>query len=261
MHIKPHCTTLPTAFDESLRNQVPLIQDDTEMEAFYSSLDVGDHVFSCSQDHLSTNAPSEEAKEALKVVQDFISNDASILLHPEQCIVMKASLDYLSNLSADDGISEEMKILISEASRLFTHWSRDYIEASMKIESIALELQRADKLEAGLKANKSQFCEVASMENELLQKLAMMEKSKKELEEQINAIKANLSACESQKNMVVQRKRDIYNQGKTIKVQRDELWKKVPHLQHEKGLAKETQAKIKAEWSKLGEKFKTIAVD
>ena len=99
------------------------------------------------------------------------------------------------------------------------------------------------------------------MENELLQKLAMMEKSKKEMEEQINAIKANLSACESEKNMVVQRKRDIYNQGKTIKVQRDELWKKVPHLQHEQGLAKETQAKIKAEWSKLGEKFKTIAVD
>ena len=59
----------------------------------------------------------------------------------------------------------------------------------------------------------------------------------------MNAIKANLSACELEKNMAVERKINIFVEGKTLKAQIDELNEKVPRLQHEQGLAKETQAK------------------
>lgn len=173
---------------------------------------------------------------------------------------MKNNLDYLSNLCSDDGIQGEMKTIISEASRELNHWSRDYIETSIKIESTASDLQRADELKSGVEANKNQFKEVVALQNELLQKLARMEKNKKELEEQINAIKANITAFELEKNMAHERMIDIFEKVKILKTQMDELTEKVLHLQHEQGLAKKSQAKITAEWSKLGEKFK-IAVD
>ncbi|KAK7291273.1 hypothetical protein RIF29_06278 [Crotalaria pallida] len=157
--------------DESFRYQVEQVQDDVEMEAFYASLDGGTRVPSCFRDESVTTVSSEESKEALKIVRDFISNDASIFLRAEKCSVMQASLDFLSNLSEDDAISDEMMTLISEASRKFTHWTNDYIEASMKIESISSELLIADELEAALEDNKKQFREVVALENELLQKL------------------------------------------------------------------------------------------
>ena len=248
LKMKASYTATPKTFDESfIRSQAPQV----DMEAFYASLDAGTHFLSRSCDESATTAPSEEARKALKIVQDFISNDASVLLHRQKCSVVKASLDYLSNLSADDGISGEMKTLISEASWLFTHWSRDYTEACMKIESTTSELHRADEseagLEAGLEANKNQFWDVVAWENKL--------------EEKINVIKAELSACESEKNMAIQRKGDIFEEGKTLMAQIDKLREKMPHLQHEQGLAKKTQAKITSEWSNLREKFKTTVVD
>lgn len=59
---------------------------------------------------------------------------------------MKNNLEYLFKLSSDVGIPREMKTLISEFSRELTHSSRDYIEASMKIESTTSDLQRANEL-------------------------------------------------------------------------------------------------------------------
>ncbi|QHO13978.1 TMV resistance protein N [Arachis hypogaea] len=262
IYVKTCSTGLPTTFDKSYINQVPLIQDDTEMEAFYSSLDVRSHVLSCSQDNLSANALSEETREAIKIVKYFISGDASVLLHQQQYSAVRTSLEYLSNLSADDGLSGRVLTLISEASWFLTHWSKDFVEASMKFEYTTSELQKADALEAGLEANKNQFKEAVAMENELHQKLAWIEKGKMGQEEHIKIVEANLSAYESEKNMALKRKRDIFEEGKTLKAQLDK-WRgeKVPRLRHEQGLAKAIQAKISAEWSNLGEKFKTIVVD
>ncbi|KAK7291271.1 hypothetical protein RIF29_06276 [Crotalaria pallida] len=169
----------------------------------------------------------EEAREVLKKVRDLISNDASIFLHPEKCSDMKDSLDYLSNLLSenDHGISREMITLISDASREFTHWSNDYTEANMKIECITPELMRVDLLQAALKDNMKQYRDVVALEN------------------------------------AHQRKRDIFEEGKMIKTQRDELRKKIPHLQHEHCLAKEKQTRIRHAWLKLGENFNKIFID
>ncbi|KAK7291268.1 hypothetical protein RIF29_06271 [Crotalaria pallida] len=255
-------------------------QADVEMEASYAYPDGGARVPSHSHDKSATTSLSEDAREALKIVQDFIDYDASILFHPEQCTVMKTNLDYLSTLSEDDGISEEMMTLISEASREFTHWCMDYTEATEKIESTASDLSRADKLEADLEDNKKRFRQIVALESDLLKKLAEMEERKKklkeqiiaiiadipsnqlekknELEEQIKDIIADISSYQLEKKMVHRRKRGTFEEGKMLKTQRDELRKKKPDLQHEHGLAKETHTKITDEWSKLGEKFKKI---
>ncbi|XLT60618.1 hypothetical protein S245_053520 [Arachis hypogaea] len=233
-------------FDDPLsRNQDHPVQENIEMEAFYVSLEAKARVLSSfwGDKHANNTATNEETKKALMTVQDFISQGASILLRPEQGKVMKANLDYLSNLTTDDGISEGMKTLISEASWLFNHWSRDYTEACMKIEFTNSELQRAYELEAGMEDNKNQFWEVVGLENEL--------------KDQINAIKAYLATCESEKDVAVQRKREIFEEGKTLKSQIDRLKEKMPQLQHEQGLAKIIREKISSEWSNLGEKFKT----
>ncbi|KAF7820288.1 TMV resistance protein N [Senna tora] len=245
---------------ESPRNQMDLTLDDVEMRAFYASLDAETSVVSPAKNtrlapELPKSTPCEETEKALKTLQDFLSKDFSVLLHPGQSNVMKSTLEYLSNLSEDDEVSIETRLLITEVSREFTRWSCDYNDASRKIESSTTNLLKADKIEESLEANKNQFKEVASLENELSNQLTSLEEKKKELEEQINAIKANICVFQSAKNTATKRKREIFEEGKTLKTQRDELKEQAPHLRDEWELAKKTQANIRAEWSKLGEKF------
>ncbi|MED6120241.1 hypothetical protein PIB30_019030 [Stylosanthes scabra] len=196
--------------------------DDVEIDAFYASLGVASiPMLSRSHEKLFTATPSdEETRKAFKYVQDFLSNDASVLLYPELCSILKANLDYLSKLSADNGsISTEMSKVISEASQFLTHWSRDYSEAHTKIDSIMSQLQRADELEMSLESNKKRYLEIVA--------------SRK-------------------------RKREVFEEGKTIKTELDELRKNVPQWEHEHTLAKKTQATIIAEWSRLRETFQNI---
>lgn len=259
LHKKTSSTMLLPSI-ESARNQGELTLDDVEMKAFYASLDAETSVVSPSQDtavitESSDTTPCEETKKALKTLQDLLSKDFSILLHPGQCGTVKSTIEYLSKLSADDGISVEMRLLILEVSREFTRWSCDYNDASRKIESASTNILKADKLEEGLEANKNQFKEVLSLENELSYQLASLEQKKKELEEQINAIKANISVFQSTKNTATKRKREVFEEAKTLKAQRDELREQVPHMRDEWEVAKKIQANIKAEWSKLGDKF------
>ncbi|KAJ1386720.1 Zinc finger, BED-type [Sesbania bispinosa] len=257
---KKTSSTMMVSSTESPRNQEELTLDDVEMKAFYASLDAETSVMSPSQDttvitDLSTTTPCEETKKALKTLQDLLSKDFPVLLHNGQCGTMKSTIEYLSKSSADDGISAEMRLLILEVSREFTRWSCDYNDASRKIESASSNILKADKLEEGLEANKNEFKEVLSLENELSNQLACLEQRKKELEEQINAIKANISVFQSAKNTAIKRKREVFEEAKTLKAQRDELREQVPHLRDEWEVAKKIQANIQDEWSKLGEKF------
>ncbi|XP_020212563.1 uncharacterized protein LOC109797070 [Cajanus cajan] len=245
---------------ESPKNQGELTLDDVEMKAFYASLDAETPVMSPSQDttvitESSNTTPCEETKKALKTLQDLLSKDFSDLLHTGQSSTIKSAIEYLSKLSADDGISAEMRLLILEVSREFTRWSCDYNDASRKIDSASTNISKADKLEENLEANKNEFKEVLSLENELSNQLSCLEKRKKELEEQINAIKANISVFQTARITSTKRKREVFEEAKILKAQRDDLREQVPHLRNELEVAKKNQAHIRSEWSKLGEKF------
>ncbi|TKY49757.1 TMV resistance protein N [Spatholobus suberectus] len=146
---------LPTTIG-SLRNQTNLTINDADMEAFYAVLDAETTVVSLNNDsrvvsELANKMPSEETKKALKTLEDFVSKDFPVLLGPSEYSTMKGTLDYLTNLPAEDGISVEIRSLIVEVSRQFTHWSWDYTYESKKIESITAKLLKADELEEGLK--------------------------------------------------------------------------------------------------------------
>ncbi|KAL1356253.1 hypothetical protein HN51_008263 [Arachis hypogaea] len=237
------CTASSTSTDKYLGDEnVISDDDDVEMNAFYASLDVsGIPMLPCSRDKLVTTTVSKdkEAREALRSVQHVISHDASVLLHPELCSILKANLDHLCKLSADHGrISREASKVISEASRVLTHWSRDYSEASVKIDSIMSHLQKADELEMSLESNKKRFLEVG----------------------QLNVDKA-MSVSQIEAGMFRKRKREIFEEGKTVKTQLDELKKNLPQWEHEHTLAKKTQATIIAEWSRLRENFQNIEKD
>ena len=247
---------------ESPQNEEELVLDDVEMKAFYASLDAETSVASPSQDtsaitELSNSTPCEETKKALKTLQDLLSKDFSVLVHPGQCGTLKSTIDYLSKLSVDDGISSEMKLLILEVSREFTRWSCDYNDASRKIESASTNIMKADKVEEGLEFNKDHFREVVFLEKELQKQLAYLEERKRELEEQINAINVNISASETAKKAATERKREIFEEARMLKARRDELKGQVPKLRDERELAKKIQANIRAKWSKLG-KFSAI---
>jgi hypothetical protein len=245
---------------QSPRNQDELSLDDVEMKAFYASLDVKASFKSSSQDatviaESSNNTPCEEISNALKTLQDLLSKDFSVLLQTGHCGTMKSTIEYLSKMSATNGISAELRLLISEVSREFTRWSCDYNDASKKIESASSNIIKADKLEESLEGNKNEFNDVLSLENDLYNQLATLDQRKKELEEQINAIKANISVFHSAKVTATKRKREVFEEAKTLKAERDELREQVPHLKEEREVAKKIQENIQAEWLKLGEKI------
>ncbi|XP_027358981.1 uncharacterized protein LOC113867733 [Abrus precatorius] len=264
LHPKPSSSILLSSIESPKNQGGELTLDDVEMKAFYASLDAETSVMSPSQDtpvitELSSNTtPCEETKKALKTLEDLLSKDFSVLLQSGQSCTIKSTIEYLSKLSADDGISAEMRLLILEVSREFTRRSCDYNDASRKIESASTNISRADKLEESLEANKNEFKEVSSLENELSNQLSCLEQRKKELEEQINAIKANISVFQSAKIASTKRKREVFEEAKTLKAQRDDLREQVPHLRVDWEAAKKIQANIRVEWSKLGEKFNKI---
>ncbi|KAE9600175.1 putative transcription factor/ chromatin remodeling BED-type(Zn) family [Lupinus albus] len=259
LHPKTSSTLLLPSI-ESPRNEGELTLDEVEMKAFYASLDAETSVVSPPQDNAAATespntTPCKETKKALKTLQDLVSKDFPILLHPGQTGTMKSTMEHLSKLSADDGLSSEIRLLILEVSREFIRCSCDYNDASRKIESYRTNILKADTLEEGLEANKNQFKEVLSLENESSNQLASLERKKKELEEQINAIKAHIFVSQSAKNNADKRKREVFEEAKMLKAQRDELREQLPHMRDECEVAKKVQANIKAEWSKLGEKF------
>ncbi|KOM43151.1 hypothetical protein LR48_Vigan05g075500 [Vigna angularis] len=240
--------------------QTSLTVNDADMEAFYAVLDDEISVVSLNNDStvvskLTNQRPSEETKKALKSLQAHVTKEFSALLGPNEYSTMNDTLEYLTNLPAEDGISVEIRSLIIQVSRQFTRWSRDYTSENKKIESTTSKLLKADELEKCLEANKTNFKQVMCMENELCNDLAYLEQRKRELEEQIKAVKANISASEAAKNMATQIKRKIFGEAKILKAQRDELREQVPHLRDEQELAKKIQSNIRDEWSKLGEKF------
>lgn len=253
----------PQNTDDVLRNKTNLAIDDANMEAFYAILDAEISVGLLSNDTrvvselTNSTMPNEETQKALRTLQDFLTRDFSVLLRPDEHSIMKATLDYLTNLPAEDGhgISVEIRSLIIQISRHFTRWSLDYTNEGKKIESTTAKLVKSGELEEGLEANKTLFKEVMYLENELRNELAYLEERKKELEEQINAVKASISASQAAKNMAASTKKEIFGKAMIIKAERDELRKQVPSLRDEQELAEKIQANIRAEWSNLGEKF------
>ncbi|KAL4317434.1 hypothetical protein AHAS_Ahas15G0384700 [Arachis hypogaea] len=172
-------------------------------------------------------------------------------------------LEYLSTLSANDGLSGAMRALISEASTVFAHCSSSYIEANMKVESTASELLRADNLKSDLENNKNQFNDTVETLERAAAKLARLEEMKEELEKQIRTTNANIMACRKEQNTTRKRKRDVYVEGKALKAQMDVMKEKVPRLQHEHDLAKENQEEIKAECYGIqlsGQKYRTVEI-
>lgn len=226
--------------------------DDLEAEAFYASLETEASILSPFAVNIRS---SEKTQGALETLQEMLSKDFSVLLYPEHYSTMRTTLDYLFNLSADGGVSVEMRSLISQVSREFSQWSRDYENAGFSIKLSKAKLLKVDQIEEGLGVNKKHFREVVASENELQNKWDSLEERKKEIEEQLNTLEAQFSVCQSSKVMATKRKREIFEEGKTLKAQRDKLREQVPRLRHELESAKETQARIRSEWSKLGVKF------
>jgi len=98
----------------------------------------------------------------------------------------------------------EMGTLISEVSRKLTHQSKDYCEASMKIESSvsASESHKLDEVETGFEIKKNQFSKAMTLVNELHQKLTRIKKLKEDLGEKLGAIKANISSIEANNSSI-----------------------------------------------------------
>ena len=129
----------------------------------------------------------------------------------------------------------------------------DYNNATLKFESAAADISKAEKAKEELDANVKEFREVVMAEKFSCTQLASVEEKKRELEEQINAIKAEIADFTARRDTVVKRKREVFDNGKMLRDEKDGLRNKVPRLKAEQEWVKITQGNIEAEWSKLGE--------
>ncbi|XLT94444.1 hypothetical protein HN873_016106, partial [Arachis hypogaea] len=201
---------------------------------------------------------SEETEKALETLKEFLSKQFHQLLSLGSFSSMKAALESLSTLSTDADVSLCLKSLLLQLSTDFDQWSCDYIDASMKLESSTAGLSNLDTLEDGLIANKNQFSEFSSIEIDLCSQLVYLEQRKKELEQQLEAIKYSISISEVTRDTALSKKRETFEEGKMLKAQRDQLRKQRPRLRSEQESAKATKANIEDEWSKIREKFDGI---
>lgn len=237
------------------------IEDDkVSMDAFYASLAAEAVALSYPQD-TQTNTesintePSEETQKALGILRDLLGKRFSLLLEPKRSKLMEDILEYLVSLAPEDGISLKAKTAILQISRGFTQWGLDYNDASLKLESASAEISRVDELKEGLEANVREFREAEDLENVIWSRLDYLEERKKQLEEEIKAVKAEIADFSSAREDVAKRKRQVFENGRMLKAQRDDLRNKVPRLRAEQEWAKITQAYIEDEWSKIGQQF------
>ncbi|MED6124984.1 hypothetical protein PIB30_064064 [Stylosanthes scabra] len=235
------------------------------MEEFYATLNAETFALSSltsrdSRDDSKLSYPeiSEETGKALEMLKEFLSEQFHQLLSSGSFSSMKAALECLSTLSADDDVSLCLKSLLQQLSADFDQWSCDYIDASTKLESSTAGLSMLDTLEDSLMANKNQFSEFSSIEVDVCSQLVYLEQRKKELEELLEAIKYSISISQVARDTALSKKRETFEEGRMLKDQRDQLRKQRPRLRSEQESAKATKANIEDEWSKIREKFEGI---
>ncbi|KAJ1417959.1 TMV resistance protein N-like [Sesbania bispinosa] len=234
--------------------------NEVNMEAFYVALEAETTSPSHVQDPQPNNIfvktrTSEETKKTLHILRDFVSKHFSLLLHPGRSGLMKDTLKYLMSLPPDEGFSLRTRSIILQLSQSFAQWSLDYNNANLRLESTTSDLSKAEKVKDGLEANVKDFREMDMVEKCLCNQLVCLQEKKRELEEKINAIKAEIADFTAQRQMAAKRKIELFHEGRVMKTERDDLRNKVPRLKAEQEWAKITQANIEAEWSKLGEQF------
>ncbi|XP_027357320.1 TMV resistance protein N-like [Abrus precatorius] len=234
--------------------------NEDNMEAFYASLEPETTSLSHVQDMQPNNVsvkprPSEETQKWLQILRDFVSKKFSLLLHPGRSGLMKESLNYFRSLTPDEGLSLRTKSAIQQLSLSFAKWNLDYNNANLKLESATADLSKAEKLKDDLKANVKEFQDMDMVEKCLCNQLSILHKEKRDLEEKINAIKAEIADSTAQRDIVAKRKRELFHEGRVMKAETDDLRNQVPRLKADEEWAKLTQANIEAEWSKIGEQF------
>ncbi|MED6223665.1 hypothetical protein PIB30_076241 [Stylosanthes scabra] len=232
--------------------------NEDNMEAFYASLEaetISESYLNGNQAHTAfvKERPSEETMKELQFLQDLITKKFSLLLHPGRSGLLKDKLKYLLTLPPEEGVSLRTKTLLSQLSTSFAQWSVDYNNASIKLESADKELWRAEKVIEELKGNKEEYKGVKMVEDTPRDQLESLEEKKRELEVQINAIKAEIADLKAESETAGKRKREVFENAKMLRSERDGLRKQVPRLKAEKEWAKATQANIEEEWSLLAE--------
>ena len=96
-------------------------------------------------------------------------------------------------------------------------------EETQELKSAAAGLSRAEKAKEELEANVKDFKELEMVEKSLCTQLASLQEKKRELEEQINTIKAEIADFAAEKEKVAKKKRELFDNGKLLKGERDGL--------------------------------------
>jgi hypothetical protein len=226
-----------------------------DMKAFYSSLisektSPSSHVVS-----MKNTSPSEKTKTSIHTLKYLLSKDFSLLLQPGWSREMNDTLRYLLILEQNEGFCMTTKLEIQKLLLYFEQWSLEYHSASKLSATAEAELLKCSEVMNDLDANLKDFQELNMMEKFVCNELANMQEEKRKLEEKIKLINVHIANSTKRIDEIAKRKNELFQKGKMLKADRDDVRIPVTKMKAEKELAQRTQDIIEEEWSKLGEQF------
>ncbi|RYR57989.1 hypothetical protein Ahy_A05g023652 isoform B [Arachis hypogaea] len=224
-----------------------------DMEAFYASIEAETTPLSHLREPPRTR-PSKKTLKAWQLLRDLVSKKFSLLHHPATHGLMRDTLKHLLNLRRGERVSSRTMAILQQLSKSFDHWSLDYDNANNKIKSVDKSISKAEKANQGLEANVRKFKEIVTDEKALCTKLATLEQKKRELEDQIKTMKAEIAEFTKRRDKVAKRKREVFENGKVLRSKCDGLRNKLPRLKAGTEWAFVTETNIEAEWSKLAKR-------
>lgn len=222
------------------------------MKAFYASFKSSKNT---SPSHVSY-FPREKTIKA--ILQDLFSKDFSLLLHPGRSILIKDTLKYLLTLQQNEGFCMTSKLKIKQLLQCFEQCSLEYNNASRLSKTAKAELSRAAKGKNDLKFNVKNFQELDMEEKGLSNRLVCLQEEKKELEEKIKMINVEIEKSIKRRDRVAKKQKELFQEGKTLKADWDEMSTCVPRLIAEYELANKMLDNIEANWSNIRQQFMPV---
>ncbi|GAU50347.1 hypothetical protein TSUD_296700 [Trifolium subterraneum] len=214
---------------------------DTDMKSFYASLESSD---TSSPSLVSLKCTSEKTKKAIHTLQDLLSKEISFLSQPIHCTAMKNALEHLLTLPENEGLPMAAKSEIQKLQQRFEHWSLEYHYASSLSATAEAKLSKASEVKNDLQANAKEFKKMDSEGNIVFYNLEFWQTRKRKLEEKLELTNGEIERYKEREDEVAKKKTELFDKGRMLKADWDDMMIRVPEVKAEWELANQTQDNI-----------------
>jgi hypothetical protein len=224
----------------------------TDMKAFYASLESSD---TSSSSLVSLKHTGEKTKKAIHTLQYLLSKEISFLSQPIHSTALKNALEHLLTLPENEGLPMAAKSEIQILQQRFEQWSSEYHYASSLSATAEAKLSKASEVKNDLQANVEEFKKLNERENNVFLHLDHWQNRKRKLEQKLKLTNVEIKRYKKREVEVVKKKIEIFDKGRILKADWDDMVNHAPEVKVEQELANQAQDNIEVEWLKLRQQF------